>query len=168
MQIRTYIASDAPALAVIFNRAVSELASAHYPPEQIAAWLDGGMRAGETHVRCSDGRLVLVAAEDDGHIGMLFVAPEHAGQGVASALYRHLEDEARQRGLTKLHVEASEMARPFFLRHGFALLHRRGFDLKGTPVHNYAMAKSLNSVSRLRPEAPLIGHVHCHAWQERN
>jgi len=153
--IRPYQPSDAPALADIFNRAVAEIASRHYPPAQIAAWLDGGMAADETHVRCSDGRLVLVATdvqdtpiafidlEPDGHIDMLFVSPDHAGQGAASTLYRELEAVARRRGLARLYVEASESSKPFFARHGFALLHRRDFTQGGTPVHNYAMDKRL-------------------------
>ena len=98
MIVRRYIASDAAAVASIFNRAIADIASAAYTPEQIAAWLGGGMEAGETHVRCSDGRSVWVAAddtdtaiafidlEDDGHIGMLFCQPQWAGRGVASAL----------------------------------------------------------------------------------
>lgn len=156
-RIRPYIASDAAALADIFNRAVREIAARHYPPPQIAAWLDGGMEVEETHVRCSDGRLVLVTVddedtpvafidlEDDGHIDMLFVIPGHAGQGVASALYDELQKQASSRGLARLYVEASETSKPFFAGKGFALLHRRDFTQGGTPIHNYAMAKILSA-----------------------
>ena len=112
MRLRLYIASDAAALADTFNRAVAEIASSFYTPEQIAAWLGGGMEAGETHVRCSDGRAVWVAAddtdtaiafidlEDGGHIDMLFCQPQWAARGIASALYAQLEASARQPGLT--------------------------------------------------------------------
>ncbi len=155
MKLRHYIASDASTVADIFNRAVSEIASTAYTPEQIAAWLGGGMEAGETHVRCSDGRSVWVAAdasdtaiafidlEDDGHIDMLFCQPVWAGRGIASALYAELESSARQRGMSRLYVEASEFAKPFFARKGFALLHRNDFTMDGVAVHNYAMEKRL-------------------------
>ena len=155
VRIRNYQTRDAAAVADIFNRAVAEIASAAYSPEQIAAWLDGGMEAGETHVRCSDGRAVWVATddadtaiafidlEDDGHIDMLFCQPEWAGRGVASSLYARLEDEARQRGMPRLYVEASEIARPFFERRGFALLHRNDLVMSGVAIHNYAMEKQL-------------------------
>ena len=153
MIVRRYIASDAAAVASIFNRAIADIASAAYTPEQIAAWLGGGMEAGETHVRCSDGRSVWVAVndtdtaiafidlEDDGHIDMLFSQPEWAGRGIASALYEHLEASARQRGMARLYVEASEIAKPFFARKGFALLHRNDFTMDGVAVHNDAMEK---------------------------
>ena len=131
MLIRMYEDRDAASLADIFNRAVSETASKHYAPDQITAWLGGGMEADETHARCSDGRSVWVAAdesdaaiafidlEDDGHIDMLFCLPEWTGRGIASALYDHLESDARRRGMTRLYVEASELARPLFQHKGF-------------------------------------------------
>ncbi len=112
MRIRDYQAKDAAVLAVIFNRAVAEIASSFYTPEQIAAWLGGGMEVGETHVRCRGGRAVWAAAddadtaiafidfEDGGHIDMLFCQPEWVGCGIASALYAQLEASARQHGLT--------------------------------------------------------------------
>ena len=112
MRLRLYIASDAAALADTFNRAVAEIASSFYTPEQIAAWLGGGMEAGETHVRCSGGRAVWAAVdesdtaiafidlEDGGHIDMLFCQPQWAARGIASALYAQLEASARQPGLT--------------------------------------------------------------------
>lgn len=155
MTLRPYQPSDAPALATIFTRAVTILAARHYTPEQIAAWAGAAATPEETHARCSDGRTVWIAVnvddhpigfidlEADGHIDMLFVDPHHAGQGVAAALYAALEAQARARHITRLFVEASEMARPVFARFGFALLHRRGITLDGVAVHNYAMEKRL-------------------------
>ena len=159
MLVRTYRAGDADAIAAIFNRAVSDVASRVYAPEQITAWLDGGMTADETQVRCSDGRTVWVAVddtdtaiafidlEDDGHIDMLFCQPEWIGRGVASALYRQLETTARDRGMPRLYVEASELALPFFTAKGFALLHRHDFTMNGVAIHNYAMEKRLSALT---------------------
>ena len=159
MQIRVYRSSDAAAVADIFNRAVAEIASAVYTPEQIAAWLGGGTEAEETHVRCSDGRAVWVAAddtdiaiafidlEDNGHIDMLFCQPQWVGRGIASALYAELDASARQRGISRLYVEASEIAKPFFARKGFALLHRNDFIMNGVATHHYTMEKRLSTLS---------------------
>jgi len=159
LTVRFYRAGDAAAVADIFNRAVSDIASRVYTPEQITAWLDGGMTAGETQVRCSDGRTVWVAVDDtgtaiafidleyDGHIDMLFCQPEWTGCGVASALYRQLETTARGRGMARLYVEASELALPFFKAKGFALLHRNDFTMNGVAIHNYAMEKRLSALT---------------------
>ena len=155
MRIRDYQTKDAAALAVIFNRAVAEIAAAFYAPEQIAAWLGGGMEAGETDVRRSDGRAVWVATDEsdtaiafidleyDGHIDMLFCQPEWAARGIASALYAQLEASARERGMPRLFVEASEIALPFFRHRGFTLLNRNDFTMDGIATHNYAMEKRL-------------------------
>ena len=45
--------------------------------------------------------------------------------------------------MTRLYVEASEFAKPFFARKGFALLHRNDFTMDGVAVHNYAMEKRI-------------------------
>jgi putative acetyltransferase len=78
-----------------------------------------------------------------GHIDHLFCRPDLAGKGIASALYEALEQVARARRIQTLYVEASEAARPLFLRKGFVQLKRRDFCIEGVPIHNYAMAKSL-------------------------
>ncbi len=129
------------------------MAPRFYSPEQITAWLFDPPDALSVDAKNSDGRLALVAVDDDdrpiawidlesnGHIDMLFCSPEHSGKGVASALYRALEQEARAMNLSRLFVEASEGARPVFGHWGFKTLHRRDFVDNGQPVHNYAMAK---------------------------
>ena len=57
--------------------------------------------------------------------------------------YDWLESFALKRGIERLHVEASEGARPLFRRKGFAVLERRESERRGVPIHNDAMAKSL-------------------------
>jgi putative acetyltransferase len=153
--IRPYRARDAAALSDLYVRAIRGLAPRHYAPAQVAAWSGEAASPEETHEKCSDGRLVLVAVnshdqplayidlEADGHIDMLFCLPEAAGQGIASKLYEALERRARDLAIARLHVEASEGARRFFARKGFAMLTRRDFEVGGVPIHNYAMEKRL-------------------------
>lgn len=153
--IRPYAAGDAAALIDVFVRSVRGLGARDYTAAQVEAWASRIGGPERTHARCSDGRLVLVAVdpagralafidlEDDGHIDMLFCVPEAAGTGVASALHERLEETARRRGMARLYTEASEAARRFFLRRGFAVLRRRDFDIDGVAIHNYAMEKPL-------------------------
>lgn len=153
--MRPYRPGDAEALTEIFVRAVTETGLRGYSPEQVAAWAASGGTLQITEERCGDGRLVLVAVTDDdvpmafidleadGHLDMMFCLPEWTGKGVASALYDQLETEAKARGLHRMYVEASEIAKPFFLHKSFALLHRNDFTLDGIAIHNYAMEKNL-------------------------
>jgi len=121
----------------------------------VRAWAPERRTPEQSHQRASDGRLVLLATgendravafidlEPDGHIDHIFCAPEAAGQGIASLLYEAAEMAARQQGISRLHTEASELARRFFQRKGFVVLERQDMVLRGEPIHNYKMAKDL-------------------------
>jgi putative acetyltransferase len=153
--IKSYERRDAAGVADVFYRSVHEVALSDYTPEQVKAWVPGRWDAEREHRRSGDGRLVLVAAgesghvvafidlEPDGHIDRLYCAPEAAGRGVASRLYDATEAAARAQGISRLFTEASELARRFFERKGFTVLERQDKILRGVPIHNYRMAKTL-------------------------
>jgi putative acetyltransferase len=153
--IRSYERRDADEVADVFYRSAHEVALSDYTPEQVSAWVPQRWDAVKEHQRSGDGRLVLVAEgesghvvafidlEPDGHIDRLYSAPEAAGRGVASRLYDGIEAAARDQGINRLYTEASELARRFFLRKGFAVLERQDKILRGVPIHNYRMAKTL-------------------------
>jgi putative acetyltransferase len=157
MHIRSFRPGDAPALARIFHAAVHQIGRLHYSLEQLKAWAPVVPNPERFLERGADGRILLVAADDsdrplaygdleeNGHIDHLYCRPDVAGTGVASALYDQLEAAARDRGIGRLHVEASEPARRFFLRKSFIVLQRREFALGGVPIHNFAMEKRLDA-----------------------
>ncbi|MBS0279097.1 MAG: GNAT family N-acetyltransferase [Proteobacteria bacterium] len=152
--IRDYQRSDAEALADLFRAAVRQISARDYSAAQVDAWA-GGVSAERLGARLGDGRTALVAVGDsdaplafgdleaDGHIDFLYAAPDAAGKGIAAALYDALESHARAQDMTRLYTEASEAARRFFLKKGFAVVTRRDFVMGSTPMHNYAMEKRL-------------------------
>jgi putative acetyltransferase len=168
MIVRAFRPCDAPALAEIFFRAIHEVASAHYSDQQVRAWAPKVPDPERFIARGSDGRTLLVAVDDsgkpiayadveaDGHIDHLFCLPEVAGRGVAAALYAELEAVARSQGLERLYVEASEPARRFFLKRGFATIERNDFALDGIAIHNFRMGKRLQPAMRLAPRPVTI------------
>ncbi|MCB1431894.1 MAG: GNAT family N-acetyltransferase [Alphaproteobacteria bacterium] len=155
MQARLYRAEDAPHLGEIYVRAIRGLAPRGYDAVQVEAWAGRVTTTEETHARCSDGRLVLVATdendtpiafmdlEDDGHIDMMFCRPEWSGRGVASALFGRISAVAADRGMPRLYTEASEIAKPVFGKWGFHLVRRNDMEIEGVAIHNYAMEKHL-------------------------
>jgi putative acetyltransferase len=157
MHIRAFRSADAPALARIFHAAVHQIGRLHYSLEQLNAWAPEAPDPDRFLERGADGRTLLVAADDkdeplaygdleaNGHIDHLYCRPDVAGTGVASALYERLEAAARDSGIGRLHVEASEPARRFFLRKSFVVLQRREFILGGVAIHNFAMEKRLDT-----------------------
>jgi len=134
---------------------VHALARHDYAPAQLDAWAPAVPDPATVAARAGEDRLVLVAAdaadrplaygdlEADGHIDQLYCRPDAAGTGVAAALYAALEAAARERGIARLTVEASEPARRFFLKQGFELVARNDFELAGVPIHNWRMEKAL-------------------------
>ena len=155
MIVRPFEQRDAPALAQIYFRAIHEIARAYYSQEQVDAWPPTVPAAERFAARGSDGRILLVAVDEtdqplaygdvepDGHVDHLFCKPEAAGTGIAAALYEDLETAARQSGIARLYVEASEPAQRFFLKRGFTTLERNDFMLGSVAIHNFRMEKHL-------------------------
>ena len=153
--IRPYKSSDASAIVDVFTRSVTGVGPRDYRVDQVAAWAGCAPDVAAVRARCADGRKVWVAVdsadrpiayidlEADGHLDHLYAAPEAAGQGVAAALYQDLEDYARSEGIPRIYVEASEAAKRFFSRYGYAVVKRRDFEIGGVPIHNYAMEKAV-------------------------
>ncbi|MBV8772604.1 MAG: GNAT family N-acetyltransferase [Deltaproteobacteria bacterium] len=156
VHIRFYDSKDAAFLSSVFFDAVRTAGLRDYSQAQVEAWAPAKPDPANVETRARDGRLTLVAVnevdepiaygdlEANGHIDHLFCRPENIGTGVASALCDRLEEEAREQGITRLFVEASEAARKLFLHKGFVEIKRREFILRGVPSHNYAMEKLLS------------------------
>ena len=156
VDIREYKRKDAGPLCVLVVRSVREVAARHYSADQVRVWADHVPSRERMDDLGLDGRLRLVAVdaldepvgfadlETNGHIGYFYCAPEVVGQGVGRRLCEALEAAARARGITRIFVEASEAARPMFLRAGFVVVKRRAFVMEGVPIHNWAMAKKLH------------------------
>lgn len=132
-QTRDYRPEDAPALAALYREAILETGRAAYSEAQCAAWAAAAddqpawaSRLQDDWVRVAEdatGRLAgFGAIRLPGRIDLLFVAPHAGRQGVAALLLDDLLALAAAMGAREIDVEASELARPFFERHGFRLL----------------------------------------------
>ena len=156
MQLREYRPNDAAAMAAIFYRSVREVASRCYSQAQIEAWAPGLVDPSVWHSnRTAEGRITIVAVDDadrpiaygdmetNGHLDHLYSSPEALGKGAASAIYNRLELHAKELGLARLYVEASECALSFFERKGYIKIRKNEFSLRGVLIHNYSMEKLL-------------------------
>lgn len=152
MMIRDFIRSDAAAMAQLYFLAARQLGARHYSPAQVGAWAPQPADPAAVQRRAEDGRVTLVAVsgerlvgyidlEGDGHVDHLYVHPIAAGQGIGARLIDAMLARARTAGIKRLHVEASENARPLFERKGFAIQSRRALEVGGVAIHNYAMTR---------------------------
>jgi putative acetyltransferase len=151
--IRPRMDYDTPALAEIFRRSIREVASQHYRPAQIEAWVrfadetdawQQRMSSRQVWVAETNGKpLGFIQFEPPDHIDLTYVHPEHQRRGVASALVAKIESVARADGVPALLVEASITSRPFFAACGFEIIAPQIVTARGQDFLNYRMRKVL-------------------------
>ena len=145
---------DLPLLIEMFVASVTELAADDYDEEELAAWAsaaDDEMAFGErlkpmlTLIAFVDGEPAgFVSLKDNAAVHMLYVAPDHAGQGVGTALVQATETLALRRGAKALSVDASDTATPLFEKLGYVAQRRNTVDLGGVWLANTTMTKTLS------------------------
>lgn len=107
----------------------------------------------ETEQRVGDGYLCigLINVETHfksrGYIDSLYVLPGHQGKGVATALYKELEEWAKTFAVERLSVDASKLSKRFFLSQGFSLHHNRYQEKCGQIFQAFFLSKRFNQVA---------------------
>ena len=153
LAMRPLLPADVPLLAEIFRASIEQLAADDYSEAQLGAWASVADYEEEFGARLAGG-LTLVATlsgaaigfaslADNAKIDMLYVHPAATGQGVAAMLCDALEKLAAARGSKELTVDASDSARGFFERRGYAAKTRNTVTLNGEWLANTTMVKPL-------------------------
>ena len=158
LALRPYLPMDAPLLAEIFRAGVEELTADDYSEAQQAAWVEAAddeeafaekLAGGLTLVATFGGAAVGFASlAENVRIDMLYVHPAAAGQGAGAMLCDALEKLAAARGTKELTVEASDTARGFFERRGFAAQSRNTVFRAGEWLANTTMVKPLSGATK--------------------
>jgi len=158
LAMRPMLPADVPLLAEIFRAAIEELTGDDYNEAQQEAWAAAADDL-ETFAAKLAGELTLVATYAGAAVGfaalaenrrvdMLYVHPAAAGQGAGAMLLDALEKLAAGRGTTELAVEASDTARSFFEKRGFAAKTRNTVFRAGEWLANTTMVKPLSAKDR--------------------
>ena len=151
--LRPMLPADAAALAAVFRASIEELGQDEYAEAQREVWAGQADDEAAFALRLT-GALTLVAVLEGAPIGfvslvdldriaMLYVAPEHARQGVASLLLDALVRLGTARGAVKLSVDASDSARDFFAARGFLAAVRNTVPLGDQWLGNTTMTRTL-------------------------
>src|ERR1700744_4681687 len=155
--LRPFLPADTPVLAAIFAAAITELTGDDYDETQQEAWASVADDEAEFGKKLA-GELTLIASlknapvgfaslKGKDHIDMLYVHPNAAGQGVASALLDALEKLARARGAEKLTVDASDNAQEFFRKRGYVATQRNTVTVASEWLANTTMQKTLSGAA---------------------
>jgi putative acetyltransferase len=160
--LRPFLAADTPVLAAIFAASIEELTGDDYSEAQQQAWASAADDEEKFGERLA-GELTLIATLQNSpvgfaslrgadHIGMLYVHPSAARQGVASMLIDALEKIAGGRGAKSLTVDASDTAQEFFAKRGYIGKQRNTVTMNGEWIANTTMQKTLGEAAA--PGAP--------------
>ncbi len=159
LAMRPFLPADVPLLAEIFRASIAELTGDDYSEAQQEAWAaaadDEKQFAAKlakqlTLIATLNGSPVgFIALEGADKIDMLYVHPAATGQGVGAMLADAVEKIAASRGASKLSTDASDSARGFFEKRGYAARQRNTVSLRGEWLANTTMQKQL-----VNPKAP--------------
>jgi putative acetyltransferase len=152
MQIRPFCDTDLTQIVQLFFNTVHMVNRQDYTLEQVNAWV-ATVPSEAVWAERYQTRRVFVAdhggtiagfaeLEPSGHIDCFYCHADYQRQGVGRALYKRLEEEAIGLELTRLWVEASITAKPFFEQMGFQALHENRIIRNQVALINYSMEKS--------------------------
>ena len=153
MEIRLFQPGDTEQIAQLFHDTVRQINIQDYSQEQVIAWSPDNIYSRNWLETCSS-RFTYIAAENEkiigfgeleaeGHIDCFYVHYQHQHQGVGTKIYQAIENKAKESNVTRLFVEASITAKPFFVRQGFTVFEKQEVFLRGQTFTNYAMDKLL-------------------------
>ena len=144
---------DLPLLIDLFVTSVMELGAEDYDEEELIAWASAAedeeafgerLKPMLTLLAFVDGEAAgFVALKDNSVIHMLYVSPDHAGQGVGTAMAQAIETLAQRRQAKTLSVDASDMALRLFEKLGYKPQRRNTVDLGGVWLANTTLTKTL-------------------------
>jgi len=157
--LRPMLPADAAYLAAIYRASVMELTRDDYSEAQQEAWAETSNKPDFATKLANQLTLVATVASAPvafislrgaDHIGMLYVHPGVARQGIGTMLYDAIEKLASARGAKQLTVDASDTARPFFEKRGFEGVQRNTVLVGDEWLGNTLMKKALAKAPALR------------------
>jgi len=149
--LRNYTPQDAARLAEIYRDAVRTIGPQAYDAKQIDAWASYPESIGEFRDRLSrgltlvkevDGEIVAFGQLDPAdHIAFLYCCGKQSRKGIASEIYRALEQHAISQGVSELETDASRISRPFFEKHCYRVIEIEQAVRLGLQFERFRMRK---------------------------
>ena len=159
IKLRPFLDEDAEDLLRVHYSAVNETAASHYNQDTRQQWSQPvGPERVATYLRQRDveEQLTVVALRDEAMVGFATLVPANkevravyvshsCGRlGVGSQLLGAVEQLARGRGLSELHLDSSLNAEAFYLAHGYGGNERHVIELRsGVSIETVRMSKVL-------------------------
>ena len=153
IEIHLYEARWGVEIARLFYDSVHAVDSSIYTDEQKEAWArtppdytwwSARLAGTRPYLAVYKANLLgFIEFDEEGYIDCFYVSPQNQGRGVGSLLYGYVEKEAREKGLKKLSVDASYIAKAFFAHRGFSIIRKNSVKRNRVVLENFTMEKSL-------------------------
>ncbi|MCD8043020.1 MAG: GNAT family N-acetyltransferase [Tannerellaceae bacterium] len=112
--------------------------------DEIAHWDELFQEQNYVVAENEQGTMVGFASVNDiGYIHTMFVHKDFQHQGIATSLYKYIEEYAKGKGAEKLTSEVSITAKPFFEKQGFLVDEEQKRKANQLCLTNYKMSKQL-------------------------
>jgi putative acetyltransferase len=152
--IRHGQSDDISELQRLFVATITSVCTADYNAEQIRVWT-AGVNNKAYWTDLTTKQFLLVAHNNESmlgfgslknlkHVDMLYVHPNHQSEGIASALYLSIENEAKHQHQSLLTADVSKTALAFFEKMGFTVVNPQTVIRQGVELTNFKMKKVLN------------------------
>ncbi|MDL2256827.1 GNAT family N-acetyltransferase [Bacteroidales bacterium OttesenSCG-928-I14] len=153
-KIRQASLSDIPKLKELYQNTILTVNRRDYTVEEVEDWascVDDTKHLvehfDEQHyvvAEIENGMIVgFASVNDTGYIHTLFVHKDYQHQGIATSLYKHIEDYAKGKGAKVLTSEVSITAKPFFEKQGFQVDEEQKRKANQLYLTNFKMSKRL-------------------------
>ncbi len=152
--LRPYQETDLVPLVRLFTQSVHGLASKHYDQRQRGAWAPRTVDWAAWRARFQNFQTLVaeldqlavgfIAYTPEGSIELLYVSPNYAHMGVATALYCQMESCLQVLGVVQITAASSEVAKGFFERQGFRAMVREEIFRNGCLLPRWKMQKVLS------------------------
>jgi len=153
MKVRKLINGEEQELWSLFYNTVNHINSQHYSQAQIVSWAPADYSIEQAIKKFRElnpfvvinGKQIIGYADiqQDGYIDHFYCHYQFQRQGIGSLLFARLEQQAIESGITKMYSNVSITARPFFEAKGFEVEKEQFLDMRGEPVKNYRMVRTL-------------------------
>lgn len=161
LNIRPFQPSDVPAIAQLFHETVRIVNASDYNAAQLRAWAPDDLYFRDWATRCTACFTYVAVADADvlgfaelsaeGQIGCFYCHWAYQRQGIGRQLFQALLTQATHLHLTRLTVEASITAKPFFEALGFRTVQRQRVICRQQQLINYRMVKNLDEKAENLP-----------------
>lgn len=152
--IRPLTGQDIPEMQALFRATVLHVNAQDYTQEEVADWASCGENAEHWQSLLDSHRFIaaldrqggitgFTSMNAGGHLHSLFVHEDWQGKGIATRLLHEAERIAHAYGASRIHLEASITARPFFEKQGYRVVRKQQAKANRLYLTNYVMEKRI-------------------------